>query len=174
MRIKAVYALIHDGAREVLRRDELRARNAERVRHRPVDDTLVGQRRIEPRVPECGRASGAVALRAIRIKIRTDAVFERRGSVRHGDELVVSEKGALVERRVEDANVVPRSQLVVRHPGAEIGKIAIELARLEAEHVAGSGCVATQTVLAARIKPLLRARAGRGLNDDVLVERIGK
>ncbi len=68
--------------------------------------------------------------------------------------------------------MVQRTQLIVRDAARWVQEIAIELARLHAEHMTGVGCVAGETILRAGIKPGLCAGATRRENREVLVSRI--
>ena len=69
--------------------------------------------------------------------------------------------------------MIPGAQLVVCDAGIGVGKIAVELARLEAEHIAGGGVVAAEAIQRAGIKPLLGAAAGGGGDENIFRQRVG-
>ena len=127
--------------------------------HRPVHDTLLGERRIVTRIPESLHATARpAALRAVRIDVGARAFIERsRGVARRGERIEPGNR-AFGGRVVEQADMRPRAELIVRH-AVRIEQVAVELARLRPKHAAGIGIMAGDTVRAAGIIPRLDAGA---------------
>ena len=159
----ATDAIEQNGFIRVAGNNHFRTGDAELIRDGAVDEILFLERRVEARIKERARTAGAMAHGAIGVEIRADAELEGGAGVGDVDEFGIAEDFTVVERGVEQSEVTERVELV-RRDAVRIGVVAIELARLEAEHAAGSNRVARQTILAAGIKPVLRARAGGGLD----------
>ena len=108
----------------------------------------------------------------VRVEIGADAKLHRRGGVGEADEPGEERDFKLVEFPVEKTETAPLAKLVVGHT-VGIFEIAVDLARLHAQHAARLRCVAGEAVLPTGIKPALRARAVGGGNRNVLIRAGG-
>ena len=149
-----------------MRRNDPRSIDPLVDQHRPIDKCLLFKRRLVAGVKICNGATRPVALRAIRVQIRSRPILHAAHQIVSGRERRNIRKVGIVQYRREQPKMIPRAQLVLRHPRG-VGERAVHLARLYAEYAAGIRVMANETILAARVVPRLADFSRRRLDGDL-------
>ena len=156
-----------------MRDDDPRAGDSEVVFDIAIDQSLAVLRRIVARVEKSVDSAGTMAQRAIGVDVGTHAVVERCGSIGHSHHFAITSDRGFLNHRIEQADVIEGAQLIVQAARAGIGKVSVELPRLDTQHAARNGSMACDTFLAAGIMPDLRARRSRsGGNSLSLIQTV--
>ena len=132
----------------------------------PLMRFCFSERRVEARVKKrARRRRGGGIARNWRRGRSGRASLKRRGGVGDGNQFGrITRNLTFVERRRRKGRTwFERAKLVVGD-AVGVGEMAVELARLDAEHAAGRGRVAGEAILPSGIKPVLDARAGGGFD----------
>ena len=115
-----------------------------------------------------------MTLRAIGIQIRAGALLQRSAQIGQRRKLRKTADASFIKGRIEQPQPVQGAELIVGHSRARISKIAVELPRLDSQHVAGRRGMAGQAIGAAGIVPGLRADTAGVGDDDILTQAAGQ
>src|SRR5205814_10004246 len=108
---------------------------------------------------------GSMALGAVGIDIGAGTIFQTWGFFVETGEGWKRSQIVFVQSRIEQAGVIPRSELIVGKSRWE-AQIAIQFSGFHAEDETCIGGVTGKAILPARIVPLLSSQPGRRLNRD--------
>src|SRR5437016_2715373 len=97
-----------------------------------------------------------MALGTVGIDVRTKAVRDRGGHIRQSDHLRIVWNVSIIDRRIEQSQMIERTQLVICDARGWVIEVAVQLPGLESEDIISGWCVAGQTIAAAGVVPGLR------------------
>ena len=94
-----------------------------------------------------------MALGAVRVKVGPDAALQGCGRIRDGDEAVEAQDVFVPDGGLEQAQARPRSEQVSGLLHVLFGHGVVELAGVHPQNEPGTGCMADEAVVAARVGP---------------------
>src|SRR5262245_54584734 len=110
-----------------------------------------------------------MTLSAMRIKVRTGALFQRSSHVCDGGQVIKTRDACLAEGRSEQANAIKRTKLIVGD-AREVTKTLVKLASFHTQHVMCRRRMTREAINPAGIVPCLRpGRVIRIGDGDVLI-----
>jgi len=139
--------------------------HAQRERRGKIGEVLVGEWRVVARVERGAGPAGLMTLHAVGFQVRARPFFERGAQIGERGELEIIGDAGFVDGGIKQTKIIQRAELVVGHAGGGIIQRAVQLARVDAEHIIRDGRVTCQTIRRTRINPNLGADAS-GVGDE--------